>query len=183
MKDVDEEANLILCSHDHRDHGAVEVVNLVNPEAECPWRIAEIASFHDDVHGEARGNNTIRILDNGNRIIHYGDIGMDIDELLTEENLELLKGADVALVPIGGFYTIDAGQALDLIGRTQPKLVIPMHYRSADPVFGYDVISDISEFIPMAEAAGYTVKTWGSEYDTAEGGSDASILVMRPAAL
>ncbi len=35
---------------------------------------------------------------------------------------------DVALVPIGGTFTMDAEEAADLVNRMQPKVAIPVHY-------------------------------------------------------
>lgn len=35
---------------------------------------------------------------------------------------------DVALLPIGGFYTMDAKQAADLVNEMQPAVAIPVHY-------------------------------------------------------
>ena len=37
---------------------------------------------------------------------------------------------DIALVPIGGTYTMDAHEAAQLINHLQPKVAIPTHYGS-----------------------------------------------------
>ena len=37
---------------------------------------------------------------------------------------------DVALVPVGGTYTMDAGQAAELVNTIRPKTAIPTHYGS-----------------------------------------------------
>ena len=34
------------------------------------------------------------------------------------------------LIPVGGFYTIDAAQAQALCSALKPRIVVPMHYRS-----------------------------------------------------
>ena len=36
--------------------------------------------------------------------------------------------ADVAFLPIGGYYTMDPGEAAGLARSMQPKLAVPMHY-------------------------------------------------------
>lgn len=47
----------------------------------------------------------------------------------TDANEDIKKvKCDVALVPIGGHYTMDKKQAADLICRMKPKAVIPTHY-------------------------------------------------------
>jgi len=48
------------------------------------------------------------------------------------------------MIPIGGFYTIDAAQAKKLVEEIQPKVIIPMHYRNGS--LGYDVISTLEPF-------------------------------------
>lgn len=49
----------------------------------------------------------------------------------TDVNEEIEKvRCDVALVPIGGFYTMDWKQAAEYIARLKPKAVIPTHYGS-----------------------------------------------------
>ena len=74
------------------------------------------------------------------RIVHFGDLGC----MLTSEQIDLLKKADVVMIPVGGFYTIDADQAKEIVSTLEPKVVIPMHYRSDS--FGYPVIGRLEEF-------------------------------------
>ncbi len=38
---------------------------------------------------------------------------------------------DVLFVPTGGFYTIDASTASKVVDALNPKVVIPMHYKTA----------------------------------------------------
>ena len=68
-----------------------------------------------------------------------GDIGCMIDDL------SKIKNCDVLMIPIGGYYTIDTKEALEYNNQIQPRIVIPMHYRSGD--MGYDVLSTNEEFI------------------------------------
>jgi len=37
---------------------------------------------------------------------------------------------DVALVPVGGTYTMNSQEAADLVNRINPKIAIPTHYAS-----------------------------------------------------
>lgn len=134
------EANAVLCSHYHSDHGCAEVVTVTEKE-NCPFEILKIDTYHDDVQGTKRGENRIHILEtDGIRIVHFGDLGC----MLTSEQAELLKKADVLMIPVGGFYTIDAAQAKEIVSLLDPKVVIPMHYRS--DTFGYPVIGRLEEF-------------------------------------
>lgn len=45
------------------------------------------------------------------------------------EDIEKVR-CDVALIPIGGFYTMDWKQAAEYIAQRKPKFVIPTHYGS-----------------------------------------------------
>lgn len=134
------EANAVLCSHYHSDHGCTEVVTVTEKES-CPFEILKIDTYHDDAQGTKRGENRIHILKvDGMRIVHFGDLGC----MLTPEQAELLKKAEVLMIPVGGFYTIDAAQAKEIVSLLDPKVVIPMHYRSDS--FGYPVIGRLEEF-------------------------------------
>lgn len=50
------------------------------------------------------------------------------DTDITEENKKV--SCDVALVPIGGTYTMDAKKAAELVNIIKPKVAIPTHYGS-----------------------------------------------------
>jgi L-ascorbate metabolism protein UlaG (beta-lactamase superfamily) len=81
------------------------------------------------------GNPCGFILDiNGKKIYHAGDTGLTMDmQLLQNENI------DIALLPIGGNFTMDIEDAVRAVEFIQPKKVIPMHYNTfpiieADPM-------------------------------------------------
>lgn len=60
---------------------------------------------------------------NNKKIYHAGDTGLTMDmKLLEAENI------DVALLPIGGNFTMDIDDAVIATEFIKPKLVIPMHY-------------------------------------------------------
>ena len=74
----------------------------------------------------------------GLRVLHMGDLG----HMLSPEQLAALGRVDVLLIPVGGFYTIDARQAAELAKKIAPAVTVPMHYRGDG--FGYDVIAPVS---------------------------------------
>lgn len=176
-------ASEVLCSHKHGDHYGTEHVT-IEPKPESPFRVETIDTFHDPEKGKLRGNNRIHIITNkktGEKLVHYGDIGEKIDDLLTEENLALLKDADIALVPIGGVYTYDMFEALDLAGRTNPKLFIPMHFRSETAGFGLPNIGSIEKFIDTAAEKGKRINVARVSFiNTGDIDLDCDILVLRP---
>ena len=60
------------------------------------------------------------VIADGERIYIAGD---------TDETKEAKAvKCDVALVPIGGTYTMDAKKAADLVNTISPKVAIPVHY-------------------------------------------------------
>ena len=137
---VREKADLVLCSHEHGDHNARSCVTLTEGAADA-ISVTKLDTWHDEARGAKRGPNTIHILEDGEvRIAHLGDLGCE----LTENQKEVLKGLDALLIPVGGFYTIDAAQAAKLAKELSPRTVIPMHYHSEH--FGFDVIGTVEEF-------------------------------------
>lgn len=136
-------ANAVYCSHGHSDHSWVQAVQ-IEEKPDSPFTVTEIEGFHDDAQGAKRGPNTMRIFAaEGLKVAHLGDIGC----MPPEEDLEKLKGLDVCLVPVGGFYTIDARQAKALMDVLQPRIVVPMHYRLGDK--GFDVIGTLGDFTEL----------------------------------
>ncbi len=142
---IRETANEVLISHGHRDHNYAEAVE-VTEKSPAPIMITAFEAYHDDQNGGLRGVTRIHILDNGSvRAAHLGDLGC----ALNEDQKEQLKGLDVLMVPVGGFYTIDAVQAKAIVDELQPKVVIPMHYRGE--TFGYDVLGTVDAFTDLCD--------------------------------
>ena len=148
---VREKAGMVLCSHGHGDHNAAGNVEIMN-EPGAAFKITKIDTYHDDKKGKLRGNNIIHILEKGPwKIVHFGDIGCQ----LTPEQAELLKGADAVMIPVGGYYTVNAEEAAQIVREISPKMIIPMHFRGEG--FGFDVISTVEHFealFPKAETGG-----------------------------
>lgn len=135
-------ADAVYCSHGHRDHNAREVVTLSGRE--CPFSVDELPSFHDGRRGLERGKNTIHVLRaEGLRVAHLGDLG----HRPAGKTLDALRGLDALLIPVGGYYTIDAVTAKALADELEPRVVIPMHYRLGGA--GYDVLSELSGFLSL----------------------------------
>jgi len=142
-------ANAIYCSHEHFDHNYTDGVKLLEG-LKNPFKVYEINSYHDDVKGAKRGKNIIRIFEaEGYRVAHFGDIGCD----LSIEEIKLLSDLDVALIPVGGTYTIDALHAKSLIKELKPKVSIPMHYRNETGGFGN--IGELKDFTKLFSEVNY----------------------------
>ena len=116
-------ADLALCSHGHRDHNAREAVQLTG--AAPALQIQELHTFHDPEGGALRGENTIHVITaEGLRVAHLGDLGCWPEP----ELLEQLRDLDALLIPVGGYYTVDAKGALNIMDTIHPNITIPMHY-------------------------------------------------------
>lgn len=153
-------ADAVFCSHDHHDHNARSLVTLSGHEVD--FTVETIPVFHDDRHGLLRGRNTIHILSaEGMRVAHLGDLG----HRLKRGALDKLRGVDALLIPVGGYYTIDAVTARAIADEIAPRVVLPMHYRLGG--MGYDVISELSAFTDLcADARFYDTNTLDLGADT-----------------
>jgi len=132
------EADILLITHSHYDHNNVKAVKaptsgyppfLISGPGEYEIKgifIQGISSFHDNVQGRERGENTIYTLESeGIKICHLGDLGQ---KELTDEQLEKIGEVNILMIPVGGIYTISAKEAAKIISQIEPKIVIPMHY-------------------------------------------------------
>jgi L-ascorbate metabolism protein UlaG (beta-lactamase superfamily) len=70
------------------------------------------------------------VVDSGKVVYHAGDTCVFGDMRLIGE----LYKPDVALLPIGGFFTMDPRQAAMATGLINPKIAIPMHYGTWPPI-------------------------------------------------
>ena len=134
----------VICSHGHADHSGVECVDVV--DGVCDFEIREVLSWHDDAGGSLRGPNTIFVITkNGEKLVHLGDLG----HFPNDEQLAAISNADYLLIPVGGYYTIDAEMAVKICEAARPKCIIPMHYRTAES--GYPEIALVDEFVRLAK--------------------------------
>lgn len=142
-------ADIILVTHDHRDHLSPEdIAKISTPRTVfvCPQFCAsklqgqvrgvkpgdkiEIEGVHIEAvpayntnkpnHPRKAGHVGYIVEMGGRRIYHAGDT-----DLIPE--MSQFK-CDVALLPIGGTYTMNADEAADAVLRIRPKVVIPMHW-------------------------------------------------------
>jgi L-ascorbate metabolism protein UlaG (beta-lactamase superfamily) len=89
--------------------------------------ITGIATYHDGRNGSVRGRNTVFLFEfDGLTVCHLGDLG----HVPSQSEVEALSSVDVLLIPVGGLHTIDASKASEVISLIEPRLVIPMHYKT-----------------------------------------------------
>jgi L-ascorbate metabolism protein UlaG (beta-lactamase superfamily) len=130
----DVEAELLLVTHEHPDHNAVEAVGgspqILRSSAgtyESPiGEVIAVASEHDDTAGTQRGPNTIfRFAVNGLRVCHFGDFGQ---AGLRPEQHQAIGEVDVLFLPVGDGPTVGGEPAAAIVRALRPRLVVPMHY-------------------------------------------------------
>ena len=141
FRDVAVEADAVLCSHGHYDHAYTDGVTLSEGK-ETPFTVETVAACHDEKGGTLRGPNKVHVLRAaGMTVVHLGDLGHS----LHEEQAASLRRCDALLIPVGGTYTVDGDTAAQIVRDLQPRVVIPMHYRSE--TFGFDNIDTVDTFL------------------------------------
>ncbi len=170
---VSETADLVLCSHEHSDHNYRRGVRL-RSRSGSPFAVETLSSYHDDAKGAKRGTSKIFIISDGeNRIAHLGDLGCELER----EQKEQLMNLDAVLIPVGGYFTIDAEQAAALVREINPRIIIPMHYRSDADGFGFEVLETVDAFAAVMRDVSFLPV---SEIETAED-QPSQVIVLKPA--
>jgi L-ascorbate metabolism protein UlaG (beta-lactamase superfamily) len=142
-----EKADYILITHDHFDHRDINAIRLLSDEhttvvvptgcmvegyRTCELDIGEeeklegltvktVPAYNIDKPFHPRGSGAGYIIEiDGVKIYHAGDT----DFIPEMKEIEV----DVALIPVGGKYTMDLEQAKEALEAIKADKVIPMHY-------------------------------------------------------
>ena len=127
-------ARIVTVSHQHPGHSYVQGIDdeprLVTKPGEYEISgvlIIGIATFHDGEEGRKKGRNTVYLMEIDEvSVCHLGDLG----HVLTAEQVEEIGNVDVLLLPVGGVSTINAPKAAEVVRQLEPKIVVPMHYKT-----------------------------------------------------
>lgn len=156
-------AAIVTISHDHEGHsyrkGVAGSPRIIDGPGEYEVEgvfITGVPTYHDGRRGALRGKNLAFILETEDiRVCHLGDLG----HTPTAEQVEELSGLDILLIPVGGHTTIDGAAAAEIVSLLEPRLVIPMHYRTAaskaslDPLDRFLREMGVQSYQPQAKLA------------------------------
>ncbi len=114
-----------------------------------PVTITAVPALHSSsFEGKFAGNPGGMIIKmDGKTIYHAGDTGVFLDMELIGE----MHHPEIAMVPIGGHYTMSPAEASRAIEMIRPKIAIPMHYNTF-PLIQQDPL----KFKDMVERKGMT---------------------------
>lgn len=129
------EPKVVLVTHEHHDHNAVDNVRGTPTVLRGPGeheaaglKFRGVAAKHDEQGGSQRGDDTIFVWEMaGIKVAHVGDLG----HVLSEEQAAAIGPVDALMIPVGGYYTIDAAEAVQVARQLQARVVLPMHYKTA----------------------------------------------------
>ncbi|MCX6728226.1 MAG: MBL fold metallo-hydrolase [Candidatus Saccharibacteria bacterium] len=164
-------ADVVTVSHQHFDHNYTDGVSdnpqIIDGPGEFSIKgfdIKGIKSFHDNEGGAKRGDNIIFCISTENiKLCHLGDLG----HILSAEQVQEIGNVDILMIPVGGYYTIDANEAVQVVRQINPSIVMPMHFKpqgsplqlpiegvgNFNKLLGWDVIERMDEL----EISGLTI--------------------------
>jgi L-ascorbate metabolism protein UlaG (beta-lactamase superfamily) len=147
---ITDPADIVLISHDHNDHnytsgieGAYRDIRSEGSFDVKGIRITAIPTFHDLSKGSERGRNLVFVIDaavDGLTIVHLGDLGHNLDQ----DTISRIGKADVLMVPVGGFFTVDASTATKVVNALRPSVTIPMHFKTEKVKFPISGVDDFA---------------------------------------
>ena len=167
LKESPGDATLVFVSHSHHDHYSVEdIAKVSGPDTKLivsadvvakekageaimsglmveleNVRARGVAAYNPNKQFHPKANDWVGfIIEIGSKRIYYAG-----DTDLTEE-MKALKDIDIALLPVGGTYTMNAEEAAEAAKHIKPKQVIPYHWG--------DIVgrrSDAERFAELAE--------------------------------
>jgi L-ascorbate metabolism protein UlaG (beta-lactamase superfamily) len=150
-------ARIVTISHGHADHSYTQAFDsdtkIITRAGEYEVGgvlIIGLATYHDAENGARLGKNNVFAIEVDDiNICHLGDLGHP----LSSDQIEQLGNVDVLLVPVGGVDTISAAQASALVRSLEPKIVIPMHFKTLTLNKELDGVAKFLKEMGVTEAA------------------------------
>ena len=142
-------ADIILITHSHYDHCSVEDINkLKGPQTTIVGPLDAVQKVTGNVR-TVRPGDEIEIKNTGIKVVPAYNLNKNFHPRVNEwvgfviktagvsiyfagdtDVIPEMKGLkpDIAILPVGGHYTMGIEEALKAIEDIEPKIVIPMHY-------------------------------------------------------
>ena len=147
-KAINESADIVTITHNHGDHnniasvkGSPAILREAGSKTIKGIEIKSVSLYHDAAQGSQRGVNLAFCLKvDGITVCHLGDLG----HTLKPEQISAIGQVDILLIPVGGFFTIDAKEASVVAKSLKSKVIIPMHYKTPKADFP---IAAVDEFL------------------------------------
>lgn len=129
-------ADIVTVSHSSPEHAAVSAVKNEGKTLSRPGEYEIGGVFITGIQtwrgngskGAEKEENTVFVFEFGDlTVCHLGDLA----KVLTQAQVESLPAIDVLLAPVGGGGALDADDAAEVISLLEPRIVIPMNYRTS----------------------------------------------------
>lgn len=132
-------------------------MEIIEPEQELDFgdvKISTLPAYNIDKHFHPKDGGGVGYLIKINNVLIYH--AGDTDNIPELQKLTGYKQADkefIALLPIGGRFTMNVEEAVEAAAVIKPNLVIPMHYSS---IVGTE--DDAKDFIQLCNEEGINAK-------------------------
>jgi L-ascorbate metabolism protein UlaG (beta-lactamase superfamily) len=127
-------ADIVTVSYDHPDYNNCSLVQgnpkVIYGPGEYEVKgvfVTGIGTPLKKVKGPERPRNTLYLFSFDDlTVCHLGSL----DHVPSQAQLESLSDVDILLIPVGAVTTLNATGAAEMIGLLEPKIVVPMHYKT-----------------------------------------------------
>ncbi|PNR91554.1 MULTISPECIES: MBL fold metallo-hydrolase [unclassified Petrotoga] len=128
---VNEEADILLITHNHPDHNNLEAAKnpkvIIREAGQKNIEGIEIIGV-ETKHANFRTKNIVFFIKAEEiTVCHVGDLGHLLDKKFIED---VITKVDILFVPLSGFPGPSLETAMMIINQIQPKIVVPIHYRT-----------------------------------------------------
>ena len=148
-------ADVVTVSHSAPDHSNVQGVAGEPKVVDGPGEyeiggvlIVGVATRRDTGAGTGNQRNTAYLIEMDDlTVCHLGDLG----HILTPKQVEQMNNADILLIPVGGNNTINAAQAAEVVSQIEPRIVVPMHFKTEVTTLNLDPVSKFLREMGIAD--------------------------------